>query len=129
MKKRAIADVKKIRDDWGTLKHYAKKRGINYYTLRNVIYGLGNSQKIKNTLKKDGYIEDGEMNVKVIKGDSSWVAFVSSKSLDECLNFCRRYKDICEVINDDEAKSLIKKATKLLSQSPRGSNPPLTDRG
>ena len=54
---KVIADIKKIRYDWGTLKRYARERGINYYTFRNVIYGVGKSKRVENILKEDGYLK------------------------------------------------------------------------
>lgn len=48
----------KIKDKYGSLKHYAKIRGINYQYLRNQLSANKLSTNIEKILKEDGFIKD-----------------------------------------------------------------------
>lgn len=47
----------KIRDEFGTIKHYAKKRNLNYGSLRLVLSGNESVPYIEKILKKDGFLK------------------------------------------------------------------------
>ncbi len=49
---------KRIREDWGTVTHYCRKRGINPNTLKQVVYGFSFSTRILDILIADGYVKD-----------------------------------------------------------------------
>lgn len=54
------------------------------------------------------------MNVKITQNSKKWVAFATSKSLDECLEFCRKKAGKqCEVITDDEARFIMRDRVKM----------------
>lgn len=50
----------RIREDWGTLRHFCKVHGINDNTLRVVRGGHGKSARVVKVLKDAGYIESEE---------------------------------------------------------------------
>ncbi len=52
----ALELTKQIKNDYGTLKHYALKKKINYGTLRLVIAGREKTKDIIKILKQDGYL-------------------------------------------------------------------------
>ena len=58
----------RIREDWGTVKHYCRKRGINPNTLKQVVYGYNASQQILDTLIADGYVKDREDLLRLGRG-------------------------------------------------------------
>lgn len=51
--------TEKIREQYGTLKHYAKIRGLHYDLLRQVSQGHKVSKACVEALKKDGIITCG----------------------------------------------------------------------
>ncbi|SFP61566.1 hypothetical protein [Hydrogenimonas thermophila] len=57
MKQKLNIDTAKILDDWGTVKRFCKKNGININTYRVVKAGNGKSKKIENILKEHGYLK------------------------------------------------------------------------
>ncbi|MDM7321250.1 MAG: hypothetical protein P3W91_005910 [Fervidobacterium sp.] len=54
---RRAALTKKIREEFGTLKHYAKLRGINYRQLRRHVTGERFYPHIHQQLIEDGFIQ------------------------------------------------------------------------
>lgn len=46
----------KIKEKYGTLKNYAKKRNINYGSLRIAVSGTQKLSNIENILQKDGFL-------------------------------------------------------------------------
>ena len=52
--------TQKIREDWGSVPFFCKKRDRNVHTVRQVIYGYGTSSKIVNLLKKHKYIKNAD---------------------------------------------------------------------
>lgn len=50
--------TQKITGDWGSLKKYAKAKGLNYYTLKNTPCSIQVlSKKVEEQLENDGYGE------------------------------------------------------------------------
>ena len=56
---RYVVDTKKIREDYGTVRHFCRKNGINYNTLYVTKTGKwAISSKLIDRLKKLGYIKE-----------------------------------------------------------------------
>lgn len=49
--------TEKIREQYGTLKHYAKIHGLHYELLKQVAQGLKVSKACVAQLKKDGFMQ------------------------------------------------------------------------
>ncbi|MDD4506224.1 MAG: hypothetical protein PHE60_07630 [Sulfurospirillaceae bacterium] len=49
--------TQKVKDEYGTLKHYAKIKELDYRLLRQVALGKKVSKKCVEALKKDGFIQ------------------------------------------------------------------------
>ena len=47
----------RIREDYGTLKRYARIKGISYYTLTKAIKNQGNYKVATKILIQDGYMQ------------------------------------------------------------------------
>ena len=45
--------VKKIKDEYGTVKHFCKKKGINYGSFRVYLAGKFDSERFKRILKEE----------------------------------------------------------------------------
>lgn len=50
----------RIRDEYGTVKHFCEKHGISYHTYKNVAIGYKVSAKLEATLKNEGLIREDE---------------------------------------------------------------------
>ena len=50
----------RIREEYGTVKHFCKKHGISYHTYKNVAIGYKVSANLENTLKSEGFIKEDE---------------------------------------------------------------------
>ena len=46
----------KIKDDWGTIQHFAKKNGLNPQIVRNCLCGRTNYKTVVSKLLECGYI-------------------------------------------------------------------------
>lgn len=55
-----ISLTDKIKADYGTLKFFCLKNGINYNTFKRVFYGQSSSKPIVNILKKHKYIKSAD---------------------------------------------------------------------
>jgi len=51
--------VELIKEDWGTMTHFCRKKNLNYNTLKGYIYGWQNAPDIQALLIEEGYIQDG----------------------------------------------------------------------
>lgn len=45
-------DTQKIRDEWGTVKHFCKLKGVNYHTFKGWNAGYSNSKRLERVFKK-----------------------------------------------------------------------------
>ena len=57
MKQKLDIDREKLLDEWGTIKRFCNKNGINYNTYKVVRSGYGSSKRIVSILKKHGYLK------------------------------------------------------------------------
>lgn len=48
--------TEKIREDWGTMKHFCKKNDVPYESLRVMLGGIQKSQQCVDALISHGYI-------------------------------------------------------------------------
>ena len=54
-----VVDTQKIREDYGSVRHFCRKVGINYNTLYVLKGGKWNSsEKLKRKLKELGYLRE-----------------------------------------------------------------------
>lgn len=50
----------RIKDDWGTFTHYARKRGISLASLKTILWAIENGKKLERSKKiEDALISDG----------------------------------------------------------------------
>lgn len=49
-------DKAAIKDEWGTLAHYCRKRNLNYCSLRTIASTKATSKAIEERLWADGYL-------------------------------------------------------------------------
>ena len=45
-------DTKRLREDWGTVKHFCKKKGVNYNTFKVWNAGYQDSKKLAKVFRK-----------------------------------------------------------------------------
>jgi len=50
----------RIREEYGTVKHFCKKHGISYHTYKNVAIGYKVSANLEKTLRSEGFIKEDE---------------------------------------------------------------------
>jgi len=50
--------TKKIKEKYGTVKHFCKLKGYNYGTFRTVLAGCAKSKRVENLLKEEGFLDE-----------------------------------------------------------------------